>query len=98
MREPAEWRGGVAAEAALLPLSDLTGAREHWRSFLEVAGSRMLLPYCASGGRSAIAARLLSGQGFRAANAGGFAEWKHAGWPVVEPGAGGTRRRGKHKK
>jgi hypothetical protein len=30
VREPAEWRGGMAAEAHGLPLSDLSGDRTAW--------------------------------------------------------------------
>ena len=83
VREPREWANGVAEHAVLLSLDDLTGARNRWRPFLAQAGRRELLLYCKSGGRSAIAARLLVSEGFRAANAGGLAEWTHAGWPVV---------------
>lgn len=85
VREPAEWRGGVAQHAALLPLSDLTGARHHWRDFLAQAGGREVLVYCASGMRSGSAARILGGEGIRAANTGGLADWAAAGWPVVRP-------------
>lgn len=85
VREPREWTSGVAQSAALLPLSDLTGARQQWADFLAKNSGRELLVYCASGGRSAIAARILVSEGFRAANAGGFSEWAGAGWPVVKP-------------
>jgi rhodanese-related sulfurtransferase len=97
VREPGEWHAGVAASAALLPLSDLTGGRKLWRSFLDTAGGQQVLLYCVSGGRSAVAARLLAGEGFRAANVGGLREWKAAGWPIVQPGttgrSGGSRSR-----
>lgn len=85
VREPGEWSGGVAKGAALLPLSDLTGARRQWRDFLSGANGRELLVYCASGMRSNSAARLLTNEGFRAANAGGLGDWVAAGWPVVKP-------------
>lgn len=85
VREPGEWQAGVAAEAVLLPLSDLTGGRKHWKAFLETVQARQVLLYCASGGRSALAARMLAGEGFLAANAGGLREWVAMGWPVVEP-------------
>jgi rhodanese-related sulfurtransferase len=88
VREPHEWTGGVAERAVLLPLSDLTGRRAQWRPFLAVNAGRQFLLYCAAGGRSAIAARMLATEGFRTANAGSLSEWASAGWPVVPPSAG----------
>ncbi len=86
VREPDEWRGGVAQHARLLPLSDLTGARAQWTAFLAEAGARDVYLYCASGGRSGLAARMLAGEGFKTANTGGLGDWADAGWPVVKPG------------
>lgn len=85
VREPGEWESGVAEGAELLPLSDLGGRRERWRPFLKKNAGRELLCYCAAGGRSALAARTLTAEGFRAANAGSLGEWSGAGWPVVPP-------------
>jgi rhodanese-related sulfurtransferase len=31
VREPSEWKGGVAEGAMLLPMSDLTGRRSRWK-------------------------------------------------------------------
>jgi len=93
VREPGEWPDGVAEHAVLLPLSDLTGARIHWKAFLAEAAGREILVYCLSGGRSAIAARLLVSEGHRAANTGGLSEWASAGWPLVKPGKSGKRGR-----
>ncbi len=87
VREPKEWVEGVAQNAVCLPLSDLNGPRTLWRPFLEKASGRELLTYCAVGGRAGIAAKLLAAEGFQAGNAGGFAEWVAAGWPVVVPPA-----------
>jgi len=87
VREPKEWAAGVAKDAALLPLSDLNGPRALWKPFLAKATGRELLVYCAAGGRSAIAAKLLAAEGHNAANAGGFPEWASAGWPVITPPA-----------
>lgn len=84
-REPDEWRGGVAQRARLLPFSDLTGSRAQWTKFLAEAKDREILLYCASGGRSGMAARLLAGEGFRTANTGGLGDWVDAGWPIVKP-------------
>jgi len=85
VRESGEWSGGVAQAARLLPLSDLTGARAHWKKFLAEANGREVLLYCASGGRSGLAARILVAEGVRAANTGGLADWLDAGWPVAQP-------------
>ncbi len=85
VRESGEWTSGVAEHAVLLPLSDLSGARARWKPFLAAHDGRELLCYCAAGGRSAIAARLLAAEGIRTANAGSLAEWASAGWPVVPP-------------
>ncbi len=85
VREPAEWRRGVAQSAALLSFSDLRGSRQQWRPFLAQAGQREILLYCASGMRSASATHLLEAEGFRAINAGSLADWANAGWPVVSP-------------
>jgi rhodanese-related sulfurtransferase len=85
VREPGEWASGVAERAVLLPFSDLSGRRVQWQPFLAGQAGRELLFYCASGGRSAIAARLLGSEGFRTANTGGLSDWASTGWPVVKP-------------
>jgi rhodanese-related sulfurtransferase len=85
VRQPGEWESGVAEGAALLPLTDLVGARALWRPFLEAVGGREMSVYCAAGGRSAVAARVLIREGFRAANGGALDEWAGAGWPIVPP-------------
>lgn len=85
VREPDEWAHGVAEPAALLSLSDLTGARQHWKSFLDKVGDREIILYCLSGSRSGHAARLLAAEGFRTANAGTLFGWQRAGLPVGKP-------------
>jgi len=82
VREPDEWRGGVAKGALLLPLSDLMGPRIQWKKALAGAQNRELVLYCAVGGRAGLAAGVLISEGFRAVNAGGFAEWAASGWEV----------------
>lgn len=93
VREPAEWEGGVAQSARLLPLSDLTGPRVQWRPFLAETGDREILLYCAAGGRSGLAARLLAAEGFRAVNAGAIGEWLDSGWPIVQAPTASTPAR-----
>ncbi len=85
VREPAEWAGGVARKAVLLPLSDLKGPRRQWQPFLDQVGGREILLYCRSGSRSGVAARMLGGEGFKAANAGSLYAWSRAGLPVCTP-------------
>jgi rhodanese-related sulfurtransferase len=90
VREAGEWSRGVAQGATLLPLSDLTGGRAQWGDFLTKAAGKEILVYCASGGRSGMAARILTAEGIRAANTGGLSDWAASGWPVVAPS--GRRR------
>ena len=86
VREPPEWAAGVARDAALLPLSDLRGKRKLWGPFLEKNRGKKLYLYCHSGTRSGVAARLLAGEGFTAANLGGFSRWEAAGLPLRRAG------------
>jgi len=52
----------------------------------ELRRDRPVLIYCASGGRAALAGKLLKDMGFGAVyNIGGFNDWKQAGGAVVEP-------------
>ena len=55
----------------------------------ELASGRRLIVFCASGGRSALAAKTLRDMGIGAAAnmLGGFAAWRRAGGPVAPPGA-----------
>lgn len=85
VREPAEWAGGTAEPVALLPLSDLRGARKNWKPFLEKNRDKRLYLYCASGARSGSAAALLKREGFDAVNLGGFHRWTGARLPVCRP-------------
>lgn len=85
VREPAEWKAGVAESARLLPMSDLVGRRRQWGPFLAEAAGKELLLYCAVGGRAGAAARILRAQGHRVGNAGGFRDWVAAGWPTTRP-------------
>jgi len=85
VREPAEWNGGVAREAVLLPLSDLRGPRKRWTPFLEKHRSKRILLYCQSGMRSGMAASILKAEGFDTANMGTFSNWRANGLPVRTP-------------
>ena len=85
VREPAGWRDGVVTGALLLPLSDLQGERQQWKPVLAAHADKELILYCRSGNRSGLAARLLAGEKFKTANAGGFSAWKAAAQPVRIP-------------
>ena len=82
VREPAEWEGGVAQKAVLLPLSDLTGPRLQWKPFLSQVGDREIILYCRSGSRSGRAAAILASEGFKSANGGSLGAWQAAGLPM----------------
>lgn len=86
VREERELERGMAAPAIWIPTSEIGRDGPAWRAF--VAGQprdRMLIFYCASGGRSQYAATQLAGKGYRTANLGGFSEWLDAGLPVKVP-------------
>ena len=85
VREPAEWAGGVAQKAVLLPLSDLTGPRWQWQPFLKQVGDREIILYCHSGARCGTAARMLVAEGYKVANGGSLRAWHRAGLPVCRP-------------
>ncbi len=85
VREPAEWRDGVAAPAELLPLSDLQGTRAKWKTFLAANKDKEILLYCVSGIRSGSAAMILKREGFKVANVGSYRRWAGAGLPTRKP-------------
>lgn len=79
-REPAEWAAGRIPGATLVPRGVLEGKIEDLAPDLE----QPIVLYCASGGRSALAAESLLRMGCRnvVSVAGGFNAWKDAGLPV----------------
>lgn len=85
VREPSEWKDGVAAPAELLSLSDLRGNRKQWKAFLEKAGGKQIILYCRSGNRSGQAAEILAKEGRTVANVGAYKDWKAAGLPTRKP-------------
>lgn len=89
VRNPGEQAAGVIEGAVLVPLPEL-GARAATVAPEPLA---TVILYCAGGKRSAEAARLLDGLGYRDAVslAGGFDGWQRAGLPwVVPPAADGA--------
>jgi len=52
----------------------------------ELRFDRPIILHCASGGRAALAGKLLKDMGYQEVyNLGGFSAWKEAGCPVIEP-------------
>lgn len=78
VRDPDEWATGHAAGALHVPLSQLA-ARQG-----ELPREREVLLICASGGRSKVAAELLTRSGHARASSvgGGTAAWTRAGLPL----------------
>lgn len=80
VREPAEWAAGHVPGATLLPRGILEGKIEE----LAPDPDQPLVLYCASGGRSALAAESLQRMGYRRvlSLAGGFTAWQEARLPI----------------
>jgi molybdopterin/thiamine biosynthesis adenylyltransferase/rhodanese-related sulfurtransferase len=83
VREPAEWSQGHIPGAVHVPRGNLESRIESAVS----DRSRPVVLYCASGSRSAFAARALLELGYEdvASLAGGFADWKRNGFPFEIP-------------
>lgn len=79
-REPAEWADGHIAGAVPVPRGILETKIEQLAPDVDQA----IVLYCASGGRSALAAESLQRMGYRnvVSLAGGFNAWQEAGFPV----------------
>lgn len=80
VRSATEWAAGHIPGAVHIPLGYLVDRLE------SLPRSKTLITQCQSGARSAIAASLLQRHGFeRVLNlAGGFAQWRDAGFPVTK--------------
>jgi adenylyltransferase/sulfurtransferase len=78
VREPVEWQGGHIAGATLMPLRDLPARLD------ELDPAAEIVCYCASGIRSAHAARILRDAGFTSVRnlSGGIRRWSQEGLPV----------------
>lgn len=77
VRTAAEWRSGRAPQAKHVPLDRLQA------STAGIQRTRPVVAMCASGVRSASAARLLAGQGYESYSLrGGIGAWRQAGEPV----------------
>jgi rhodanese-related sulfurtransferase len=77
VRSAQEWRSGRAPQAKHVPLDRLQA------STAGIQKTRPVVAICASGVRSASAARLLAAKGYQAYSIrGGMAAWRQAGEPV----------------
>ncbi|AOY69595.1 rhodanese-like domain-containing protein [Arthrobacter sp. TES] len=77
VRSAQEWRTGRAPQAKHVPLDRLQ------TSTTGINRNKPVIAVCASGVRSASAARLLAAQGYQAYSVrGGMAAWRQAGEPV----------------
>jgi len=77
VRSAQEWRSGRAPQAKHVPLDRLQ------TSTAEINKNRPVIAMCASGVRSASAARLLAAQGYQAYSLrGGMGAWRQANEPV----------------
>ncbi|KRE70191.1 rhodanese-like domain-containing protein [Arthrobacter sp. Soil762] len=77
VRSAQEWRTGRAPQAKHVPLDRLQ------TSAAGIQKTRPVIAVCASGVRSAAAARLLAAKGYDAYSLrGGMAAWRQAGEPV----------------
>jgi rhodanese-related sulfurtransferase len=77
VRSAQEWRSGRAPQAKHIPLDRLQASTAGIRK------TRPVITICASGVRSASAARLLASQGYEAYSLrGGLSAWRAAGEPV----------------
>ncbi|MDR6413368.1 rhodanese-like domain-containing protein [Pseudarthrobacter sulfonivorans] len=77
VRSAQEWRSGRAPQAKHIPLDRLQ------TSTAGIQKTRPVIAVCASGVRSASAARLLATQGYQAYSLrGGMSAWRQAGEPV----------------
>lgn len=92
-REPHEFQSGVIAGASLVPRSSIEAAVAR----AGLSADTPVIVYCASGVRSALAAKTLYEMGFTKATslAGGIQRWRAEGYPVEateESGLSGDQR------
>ena len=86
VREREELDDGMVQGARWYPTSSIKADPERFRKFIgSLPEDQTLVFYCASGVRSGKAAEIASKEGRKAANFGGFKDWKGAGLPVAAP-------------
>jgi len=86
VRERDELDSGMAEGAHWYPTSSIRSDPDGYRKFLaSLPQDETVVFYCAAGGRAGAAAEIASRDGRKAANLGGFKDWKGAGLPVTTP-------------
>lgn len=86
VRERSELDAGMAEGARWYPTTSIESDPDAYRKFLaSLPEERTLVFYCASGRRAGAAAEIAKDAGRKAANLGGFKDWKAAGLPVTAP-------------
>ena len=87
VRERDELDAGMAEGARWYPTSSIEAGPDPYREFIaSLPQGQTLVFYCASGRRAGAAADIASKElGRKAANLGGFKDWKGAGLPVTTP-------------
>ena len=86
VRERNELDAGMAQGARWYPTSSIKSDPDAYRRFIaSLPAEQTIVFYCASGVRSGKAAEIAAQEGRKAANLGGFKDWKGAGLPVTTP-------------
>ena len=79
IREEAELEGGMAEPAVWLATSEILDQSEIYQHFLSTLDKqKLVVVYCAAGVRAGFFVKSLIKNGYRAANMGGFRDWKKA--------------------
>jgi rhodanese-related sulfurtransferase len=79
---------GIAQGALWFPTSKVKENGADWAKFKEtLPKDKMVVLYCAAGGRAGSIAKDLAAQGYQTGNMGGFSDWQKAGLPS-QPFAG----------
>ena len=73
---------GIAQGAVWFPTSKVKENGPEWTKFKEtLPKDKMVVLYCAVGGRAGKIAKELSAEGYETGNMGGFSDWQKAGLP-----------------
>ena len=86
VRERGELDAGMAQGARWYPTSSIQSDPDSFARFVaSLPEDQTVVFYCAAGVRAARAAEIAKDAGRKAANLGGFKDWKGAGLPVTTP-------------
>lgn len=86
VREPSELTDGMAQPAQNMPMSKIEANDPAWQEFKNnLPKDKLVVFYCAKGGRAGKVAESLAQEGYRTANMGGFEDWTAAGLPTKKP-------------